>query len=34
MNIKYCCPSYDRPTSCPVLDYLDRVKNVCFKTRL
>lgn len=26
MNIKYCCPSYDRPTSCPVLDYLDRVK--------
>lgn len=26
MNIKYCCPSYDRPNDCPVLDYLSKVK--------
>ena len=26
MNIKYCCPSYDRPSACPVLDYISKVK--------
>lgn len=26
MNIKYCCPSYNRPMGCPILDYLNKVK--------
>ena len=26
MKIKYCCPSYDRPNACPVLNYISKIK--------